>query len=109
MERVGLMLWVVTAWGIGMVGGSSCLAGMLAWLVWLAGDAGSRVAALLVIPGVDFWSPLPGPLHKAAWASSQHGDMVLGGTQWAEEVMVEKGWMDVHARLLSCVWLFATP
>ena len=54
MERVGFMLWVVTAWGIGMVGGSSCLAGMLAWLVWLAGDAGSRVAALLVIPGVDF-------------------------------------------------------
>ena len=49
-----LLLWVVMAWGTEMAGGSSCLAGMLAWLVWLAGDAVTRVAALLVIPGVDF-------------------------------------------------------
>ena len=53
------------------------LAGMLAWLAQLTGDAGSGVAAQLVIPGVDFRSPLRGPLHTAAWASSQRGGWLI--------------------------------
>ena len=84
------------------------LAGMLAWLAQLTGDAGSGVAAQLVIPGVDFRSPLRGPLHTAAWASSQRGDRVLRNESVSRGGDSKEG-MDGCARSFDQLCLFVTP